>query len=309
MTADLPPTRLDAVIFRTHFWDDFVRRQFERVVARSRDCDVFVLVDETNGPVLGIAHDRVVRVTEQTIVEMGLPRAGTGNMLWFNGDYPLYYLLDLYPTYLQYLQIEYDVAVNIDLGAMLCQMRIDEVDFIALTKGEVPQAWPWRDSCADLYGLAGFSHKLVCLCAFSARALQHLFRKRRQHANLLARGEIAAWPMCEAFIATELAAGGFRSMELSQFGNTDAYDHWPPFLEEELPVLQHHAFIHPVLDRPRYIASMLKYHVGLAGYLDLRSLFHRKLRQLPPALYLRTVIVTFVSKFARVLREAVITSK
>ena len=55
--------------------------------------DVFVLVDETNGPVdTGIPHPRPwVRVTEAGPARHGLSRApASGNLLWFNGDYPLY---------------------------------------------------------------------------------------------------------------------------------------------------------------------------------------------------------------------------
>jgi hypothetical protein len=46
-----------AVIFRTHFWDDFARRQFARLRQMVREGDIFVLVDETNGPVVGIEHN------------------------------------------------------------------------------------------------------------------------------------------------------------------------------------------------------------------------------------------------------------
>ena len=132
-----------AVIFRTHFWDDFAQRQFDRLLARVGAGDVYVLVDETNGRVEGIRHDRVVRVTEQDMLDMGLPRAGTGNLLWFNGDYPLYRFLELHGAYDYYLQLEYDVVLNTDIDALVGRAAADGVDFIGLTKGEPVEEWAW----------------------------------------------------------------------------------------------------------------------------------------------------------------------
>jgi hypothetical protein len=305
MTGVDPPSSSNVVIFRTHFWDQFAQRQFGRLLARARNCDVYILVDETNGPVQGITHDRVVRVTETEMLGMGLPRAGEGNLLWFNGDYPLYRFMERHPGYVQYLQLEYDVVINMDIAALLGRMRAEAIDFIGLTKGEPSPDWFWRESCAGLYDAARLSHELICICAFSARALEHLYRKRLQHAGLLRAGAIAAWPMCEAFIPTELAAGGFRLAELSEFGDTGAYDHWPPYLEDDLVQLSNHCFIHPVLDQPRYIGSMLKYRVGVSGYLRPDSLFHRKLRRLPIAVYLRALATSFAAKVVRVLHNAI----
>jgi hypothetical protein len=292
----------DVVIFRTHFWDEFARRQFDRLRRQTEGIDLFVLVDETGGPVTGIQHGHVVRVTEQAVIALGLPRAGEGNLLWFNGDYPLYFFMTLFPCYDHYVQIEYDVLVTANLQEMLRRMRTEEIDFVGLSKGEEPSTWPWRGSCAGVYG-PHYRHQLICMSAFSRRALVHLFGKRREHARMRRSGHISCWPMCEAFIATELANGKFRSAELSEFGDTTAYDHWPPYLEADIEKLPSDGFIHPVLDEPRYISSMFKYRVGLKGYLAPDSLLHRKLRRLPAPLYLQTLATSFAEKVARTLRR------
>jgi len=52
-----------AVLFRTHFWDDYVERQYQRLRAVAGRGDVFILVDETNGPV-PIPHPNVVPHTQ-----------------------------------------------------------------------------------------------------------------------------------------------------------------------------------------------------------------------------------------------------
>ena len=290
-----------ATIFRTHFWDAFAQRQFDRLLAVASGTDVVVLVDETSGPVT-IPHDRVVRVTESSLLAMGLPRAGEGNLLWFNGDYPLYAVQQQLPDYDYYLQLEYDVVINQPISRLIAKAWAGAVDYVGLTKGEPVQDWFWRDSCAG-YDPADLRHQLICLSLFSGAALQHLFERRLSQAEALARHALPAWPFCEGFIPTELALGGFLCRELSEFGDTGAYDHWPPYLESDTATLAADSFVHPVLDPPRYIASLHKYRIGLAGYLNPASLFHRKLRRLPARQYLPVLAESFLTKARRTIRH------
>jgi hypothetical protein len=296
-------TTRTAIIFRTHFWDDFAQRQFDRLLARAGTSDVFVLVDETSRPVV-VPHDKVVRVTAAGLLAMGFADAGEGNLLWFNGDYPLYRFLELHGDYDYYLQLEYDVAINTDVDALIAAAAADRVDYIGLTKGEATPDWPWLKTCTDAYAIGDIQHQLICLALFSARALRHLWARRLALSAAYARGDIKAWPMCEGFIATELAKTGMNCRELSHYGDTACYDHWPPYLEADIGKLDAQSFVHPVLDDDRYIGSLLKYHVGLAGYLNPRSLFHRKLRRLSTARYVRALRQSFASKAARTMRSA-----
>lgn len=298
----MTPPRI-AVLFRTHFWDDFAQRQFDRLLAVAGGSDVFVLVDETSGPV-AVPHDRVIRVTEARLLAMGLPRAGEGNMLWFNGDYPLYAVLQAEPGYDYYLQLEYDVVINRPIAELVERAVADGADYVGLTKGEPTAEWFWRDSCTQTYALADLRHQLICLSLFSARALRHLWERRIAHAGARAAGTLSTWPFCEGFIPTELALGGFVCRELSDYGETAAYDHWPPYLENDMPRLRDMPFVHPVLDQPRYIASLHKYRIGLTGYLNPASLFHRKLRRLPARDYLPVLARSFWQKARRTLRSA-----
>lgn len=296
-------TNRAAVLFRTHFWDEFVQRQFDRLLTVVQGTDVFVLVDETAGRVIGIPHDNVFAVTEASLLAMGLARAGHGNLLWFNGDYPLYAFAARHPGYDYYFQLEYDVVITNGIAELIDDAAARHADFVGLTKGEPFDAWFWRDSCAGVYDGTAARHQLICLSLFSARALRHLLDRRLSMSRAHADGRLQAWPYCEAFVPTELVAAGMVCLELDGFGGTAAYDHWPPYLESDLPALRAEGFIHPVLDKPRYIASLLKYHVGLKGYLNPTSLFHRKLRRLTPRDYLVALATSFVGKVARSLGQ------
>ena len=293
-----------ATVFRTHFWDGFAQRQFDRLLAVSGGTDVVVLVDETSGPVT-VPHDRVVRVTENTLLAMGLPRAGQGNLLWFNGDYPLYAVRQQLPDYDTYLQIEYDVVINQPLAPLIAKAAADGADYVGLTKGEAAEDWFWRGSCEGVYAPEEVRHQLICLSLFSGKALTYLFNRRLAQAALLAKGTLQAWPFCEGFIPTELILGGFACRELSDFGDTAAYDHWPPYLEADAGTLAAFAFVHPVLDQPRYVASLHKYHIGLGGYLNPASLFHRKLRRLPSRDYIEVLAKSFLTKARRSVGQSV----
>lgn len=292
-----------AVIFRTHFWDEFAQRQFDRLLSQVGEGHVFVLVDETNGRVEGIKHDRVVRLTEQDVLNMGLPRAGTGNLLWFNGDYPLYYFMQQHGSYEYYLQLEYDVVLNTGVDRLVSRAATDGVDFVGLTKGEPVHEWAWLSTCQGVYDAEDIQYKLICLSLFSHRALQSLAARRLAMAEQLRQSAIGTWPFCEGFIATEMGRNGFVSVELSHYVNTDAYDSWPPFVESDLPIMADSPVIHPVLDQERYISSLLKYKVGLIGYMDVNSLLHRKLRRLPTGAYVSALVQSFSQKAIRTLRS------
>ena len=242
-------------------------------------------------------------MTQDGLLGMGFARAGEGNLLWFNGDYPLYRFVELHPDYAFYVQLEYDVIVNQPIAALAGRMAADGVDYVGLTKGEPVGAWFWRGTMAQAYPAGSVRKQLICLCAFSAAALRHLWQARLAQSRAWQAGTLTVWPFCEGFIPTELATAGFTLGELSDYGSTAAYDHWPPYLEADAPALAAETFVHPVLDEPRFIASLHKYHIGLAGYLNPASQFHRKLRRLPPRRYASVLAASFASKARRTIRN------
>ncbi len=290
-----------AVIFRTHFWDDFVTRQLERLSRQVAQGDIFVLIDETNGAVEGIAHNRVVRMRDADATGLGLALRGEQNLMWFNGDYPLYHFQHRHPEYDYYLQLEYDVVLNTDLDSLVARAAADGADFVGLTKGEPVQIWAWRHTCLDAYAGDDIRYQLICCCLLSRRALERLFTRRLEMSARLSSTQ--AWPHCEGFIATEIRLAGMKSVELSEYVDTFAYDSWPPYVESDLDRLAAAPVIHPVLDKSRYVASLLKYKVGLAGYLNPLSLFHRKLRRLPAREYFEALTSSFAVKVLRTLRN------
>ena len=58
-------------------------------------------------------------------------------------------------------------------------------------------------------------------------------------------------------------------LSLADFGDVSHYDWFPPTMEEDLQPANRDTFIHPVLDRRRYVTSMLQNRGSLPpGELD-----------------------------------------
>jgi hypothetical protein len=298
MSATLPRY---AVLFRTHVWDAFVARQYDRLKLRVGRGDLYVLLDATSGAVVPDGLP-VVSHTNATIEALGLAPAGGGNMLWYNGDYPLYFFHAQHPEYDYYLMTEYDVSMNIDLDALIDRASQAGVDLVSLTKGEPVSDWPHAASCRDVYPPNVVQKRLICLAVFSNAAVVHLFERRRILSGEIRAEAIRHWPFCESFIPTELAVSGFRLMELSDLGTTGRYDWWPPVLEDDLPDLAEQDFIHPVLDRARYVDSALRiWHVP--ELFDGRSDLRQRLSRVPFRFYGPRLARVLRARLARALRR------
>jgi hypothetical protein len=89
------------------------------------------------------------------------------------------------------------------------------------------------------------------------------------------------WPMAELFLATEAHRAGYNTPSLSEFGDTSRYVWFPPMLEDDIPPAAAPAFLHPVLDRPRYIRSVINNNTHFRSFVWWRSTLYRKLSRFP----------------------------
>jgi hypothetical protein len=113
-----------AVLFKIYFLDLFVIRQLERLKARVGQGHLYVVVDETNGPVGPIPHDRVLRTTENDMILRSFVKGDPSAMFWYSADYSLFPLIKDYRPYDYYVTIEYDAVVNIALGKPATQSSV-----------------------------------------------------------------------------------------------------------------------------------------------------------------------------------------
>ncbi len=262
-----------AVIIKTYFWDDFTRRQLERVRRIATGGDVFLVVNESGGRVQGIEHpeERIVRVTKERAKAAGLEHAGHHDMFWYNGDYHFHLLTRSHGDYDYYIVLEHDAMILGDLGLLVDRLRTMQVDFAAQPIDGRLADWIWLPSCDGIYRLEDVRHWLISIMIFSKRAAHLSYEARIRMGLRLRRGEISGWPFSEASVPTDLALAGVKLTALAEIGSVTWFAQNPPFSEDALDTMTDGFFVHPVLDAPRFIQSILHWYPKLEVYFDDRD--------------------------------------
>lgn len=255
------------VIFKTHFWDEVVHRQFDRLVSVARAASnkgtpaptILLFVDEGGGEVdipLEVSAP-VIRSSASKVAGYGIADTKQGNVFWFSNDVPLIIAALKYPGYDYYMMLEYDVVIQRPIVEIVEWMAERSVGFLAHPIATPTSAWPWTKTCDGYYAQADIVKCLNCFAAFSQEALFHLIRRRLYFSNLIRQGGRKHFPNAEAFVATEISKGGFKLATLQDFGPVPHYDWNPVWLEEDLRSYKDDAFVHPVGDKNKYIRSSL----------------------------------------------------
>ena len=256
-----------AVIFKTYGWDGFVERQAERLAEAAEVLDFYVSVDETAGPAGPIPFERVVRFTCADLAASGLPpRFAVGGVLWWNPDYAHYQFQTQYPDYDYYLFVEYDCVVQCSLVQFVAAAVSRGADFVDLPILQPFHEWHWMPYQREVYAAGEAKRALLNVCLLSARALTMLHQRRLAMDSDPA---VRAWPSSELFLPSEIGRAGMTWLSLADFGDVSNYVWFPPMLEEDLTPGDGDTFLHPVLDRRRYVSSMLNNRGALPpGELD-----------------------------------------
>jgi hypothetical protein len=268
-----------AVLFKAHFWNDFCERQLRRLGDRAGTDNIFVVVDETRGPVTGIRHDRIIRMTEATSEAEGYLRYPAGNMFWYNTDYQLYHFCDLFPDYDYIVICEYDCVVDVDIPVIVHAMAARGLGFVGERIRTPASSWYWTPFVRPYYDEnVDITGRMVCFAAFSRGFASELQAARREqtrralaHAIVTPGSDVIVWPNNEAFVGAEIGRLGVAESALSEFGDVSHYDWAPPHLEMRLPRLPGGGFVHPVLDGPRFVLSLLRLKWDLWGLFRARS--------------------------------------
>jgi hypothetical protein len=244
-----------AVVFKAYAWDGFIERQAQRLAQAAGPLDFYISLDETGGPAGPIPFERVVRFTCADLAAAGLPmRFEAGGVLWWNPDYTHYQFLAQYPDYEYYLFVEYDCVVQCSLEQFAMRAVSRGADLVAFPILSPVDAWHWMPYQSGVYPADEVKLALLNVCFLSARALA-LLQQRRLAMN--SDPAVRKWPSSEVFVPSEVVRAGMTWLSLADFGDLSHYNWFPPTMEEDLRPGDGDAFLHPVLDRRRYIASML----------------------------------------------------
>lgn len=290
-----------AVVFTTYDWDAFNAAQFRRHAARVASGDMHVVVDESRGAVDVPADLSKVSASQPAAARLGLRVAYLRTLFWHNIDYLYYLFYDRWPDYDYYIFLDYDAVVERDYDDLVAEIHRHRLDFVGHPVGGPLEQWTFYDAQSSIYDPASLRACISAVTVLSNRALAHLFRRRRADSRRPTPQQRTFWPICEAFVPTELAIAGFALADLAAFGDVETFSWWPPTLDERLAPADEPAFIHPVLDRPRFIASMLK-HARTADFLWPRSRLWRAVFACPDHRWIVPLLWEAMRRLRRVLR-------
>lgn len=294
-----------AIGFKTHVWDPFIARQLARYRAIAGSGDLFVIADETGRPFPQIEEAPVIRTSAKDLVGLGLADAfGKGGLIWWNTDYPNYKLFVDHPDYDYYVFGEYDTCINMPLDDLLNEVARRGLDLVTLPTRQNLDTWYWTKFHEMAYKRAEIRGSLNCFAVFSNRAMRLLLERRRAMTLEYAAGQLGFWPGNEVFVPTEIARAGLTTASISEFGDASAYEWHPPHLEDDLPKLGSHTFLHPVLDEARFIQSVLKFEFDLSSYFVRSSPLRRQLARFPARSYVPHMPSAFRRQMTVKLRQA-----
>ncbi len=271
-----------AVVVKCFSWDPFVERQLVRMQEVASGFDVYLSVDNTSGAVNPPRQDNILMTNQAEMIALGLAdRYEKGSLLWWNADYTHYQVFKKIPDYDYYLFIEYDAWILGGVRKLMDRVVGSGAETVTLVRRDMKN-WFWTKFYHDLYPGESCRGSLNCITIHSRNALAFLFEKRKEMSR---RKDIPFWPLSEVVILSELVPAGFRCGCLSEFGDISRYEWFPPVLEDDLDFSSEAetAFIHPVLDRRRYIKSLLLHTHFVKDYFLPDSSLRRELGRFPGA--------------------------
>ena len=273
-----------AVVFKTFAWNPFIERQARRWEAITGGGDFFIAADETGGQLGPMPFERVIRTNNDELIALGFAnRFERGSLLWWSPDYVHYHFQDAYPHYDYYVFVEYDALFSGDVGHLVNELATRSIDFAAFPLKESMHDWAWTKPHLRTYASGELEGNLICITAFSRRALHHLRARRLQ----MGEGDVTPfWPSAEAFLPTEIKRAGLAYASMEEFGDITHLNWRPPHLEEDVRQLSGSVFFHPVYDQSRYLRWTIEQGATLRTSLDPSGPVLRALARFPVRAYL-----------------------
>jgi len=294
------------VAFRTHVWNADVAYLARRLLGFCVGARFVVLVDESNGvldtaPFEKVAHD-------SDFSGFGMPNFPAGQVLWYNADYPLYVLRRQFPNAACFAMVEYDVAINVDIAAVMRRAVAEKIDLIAHELKDPPQWWTWEEWTGKHF--AAPIRRLLPVLILSGRGVDALYERRRRFAAQKWPETPADWAYCEVFIPSAIAEiPEFRIADIDEHAKLSYYTFRYPlhFLD---PLANTPGNIcHPVLGSPAVIQKHIVQDETEAEFdatvnvFDPQSLLRRQLALLNPADFMGPLTARIKSKKSPELLE------
>ncbi|GAN63665.1 hypothetical protein AA0313_1940 [Acetobacter indonesiensis NRIC 0313] len=277
----------NAVLFKTHFWDSVVEKNFINVLLNSTEADIYIIIDSDDSSIIpSWVRERAVilNYTFESADKLGLAWGYQGfGGFWYNGDYHQNIFINQYGYYDFICSVEYDVYVNENIDRIFERMNNENIDVICRIQKIPNTHWSHLNGCVGYYDVDKYINKgLFCISFFSSQACKLIYKRRLEMSEEKIKNDIAAWPIGECVMIHEPILHNMKVMDLEKFCDfIDMYDWAPSYVSSQIPQ-NISCFIHPLAGREKYfytnfyqkyksIASMEDDYV-VKGILDIHKI-------------------------------------
>lgn len=252
-----------AVLFRTHYWTDYLEERYADLKSQIKSGDLFITYDATNSspPV----RADVVPHSVDSLRDIGLYLPAT-KALWYCGDYPFYDFFLKKPDYDYYIMIENDVLIKgVDLDDVMLKLHEQHIDVLG---AHFAKYAPDANFMTAKIGKSLYTTWQKCffpIVGLSRSALVSLYASRLRQSQAKFRSKEAELPFCEAFLGSEAADSGMNYVELRKFMPVKRYGAGKYFLHGMIDRGIDVGVWHPVLPTDKYLDAVVKHEYSVRG--------------------------------------------
>lgn len=221
-----------AVIYRAHYWDIDVEKNYLRIVKNSPNADVFIARDVTNGAcIIPDAQNRLIfDISIRETEEMGFP---SGGGFYYNGDYASLAFFKNYPNYDYYVTAECDLAVFKNLEDIVDDMAANSIDNVCYEQPVDPKEWRNVAQNNNYEHDNTIMPAWICIHFLSRKAMLCLMISRYQHALRKAQYKFENWPYCEYMMGSIHKMHDLKFKDIREYCNHLKYYHWKYAITEQ----------------------------------------------------------------------------
>lgn len=269
----------NAILFKTHFWDDVVERNFRLCKRYAKHSDIFIIFDPDAGHTVPEPHysnERIFYTPYSSIEKIGLEWGmHTGGGFWYNGDYQQNLFILSHPEYEYICSIENDVSTHISIDNIFNKMHENGVDVIYHPQNQPNSQWSHFDGCSGYYDQNFYINKgLFCVSFFSRRAALLILHRRLEMSTARRSLSLPNWPIGECVMAQEpINAGMIVDHLINYCDNLEQYDWAPCYLTCEADSNEKKTFSHPVtnFNNKFIVSNFVQDYNSLCSYNQIIS--------------------------------------
>lgn len=239
-------------IFRTHVWDRHIAEMANMARNCTRSGAFIVAADESNGVIETPDFFKYAHTSD--LSGLTLPMIPNNNVLWWNGDYPMYEIWRQYSCFDYYIMIEYDTFINCDLDRIVSLCAERKIDLVVHDLKQISAGSHWSYPSVSELGVPTWQ-ALIPFLILSKRMVEVMFETRQTLARQYHEGAIKQWPYCEAFIPTIAMMHSFNLAAVSDFIDASLLRFRPHLSLRDNRLRSAERVAHPVFGGQRFIAA------------------------------------------------------